>query len=188
MQIVLFKNIERLGMQGDIVNVAPGYYRNYLGPHGIAAEATEGTLRRLSFKRKKLQAEADIQRKEAQALAGRLAGVELAFARKATDTHKLFGSVSEHDILDKLKEAGFEFERRQLLLREPIKTTGVHHCRIRLESNLTVDLKVTVEPEGAPVPEEGAAPTVAAAEAPPAAGEPDIAGPSTEASAAPDAT
>lgn len=174
MQIILFKNIERLGMQGDIVNVAGGYFRNYLGPHGLAVEATAGTLKRLDLKRKKLQVEAEGQRNEAKAMAKRLSEVELTFTRKATDGQKLFGSVTEHDILERLKEAGFEFERKNLLIRDAIKTVGTHPFRIRLESNLLVDMKVHVEPEGG-VPED--TPTVAVEEAPESEAAPQAAAP-----------
>lgn len=169
MQVILFRNIERVGMQGDIVNVAPGYFRNYLGPRGMAAEATEATLRRLELKRKKLQAQAEIQRNEARALAKRLAEVKLQFTRKATDQHKLFGSVNDHDVLEALTQAGFAFERRQILLHDPIKTTGVHMVRIRLEGNLIAEVAVKVDADVATEPQAAGDAKPTAEAQPPAA-------------------
>ncbi len=84
MQVILFENVERLGMQGDVVNVANGYYRNFLAPKGVAIEATDGNLRRLEAKRKKLQVEAEKQRNDAEAIAERMKDVKLEFIRRAT--------------------------------------------------------------------------------------------------------
>ncbi|MCL5270354.1 MAG: 50S ribosomal protein L9 [bacterium] len=149
MQVILFQNIEKLGMQGDVVNVANGYFRNYLGPRGIAVEATEATLRRLEMKRKKLKAEAEQQLNEAETIAQRLAAVELNFVEKATDKERLFGSISAGDIAEKLTEAGYAVERRQVALPEPIKTVGAHKVKIKLHSHVMTEIKVVVEAEGA---------------------------------------
>jgi large subunit ribosomal protein L9 len=173
MQVILFKNIERLGMQGDVVNVASGYFRNYLGPRGIALEATATNLGRLEIKRKKLHEEAQRQVNEAGDLAKRLSGVPIKFVMKATDNERLFGSVADHDILEKLNQAGFAIERRQIILREPIKTVGTHNVKIKLVGHVEGQVTVVVEAEGlaAPTP----APAAAAAPAP---------GPETKASEA----
>jgi large subunit ribosomal protein L9 len=147
MQVILFQNIEKLGMQGDIVNVANGYYRNYLGPRGAALEATAGNLKRLEVKRHKLQAEAEKQVQEAEAFSKQLAAAKIHFVMKAHDGDKLFGSVHDHEILEQLVAQGFNLERRQILLREPIKTTGTHTVRVRLVGQVDAFVHVTVEPE-----------------------------------------
>ena len=149
MQVILFQNIAKLGMQGDVVNVANGYFRNYLGPRRIAVEATPGNLRRHEFARKKLQAEAEKQIKAAQDVGTRVAQIPIRFVMKATeDGMKLFGSVHDRDIVAKLVEAGFECERRQIIMSEAIKTVGVHTVKIRLHTHVTADVTVTVEAEG----------------------------------------
>jgi large subunit ribosomal protein L9 len=163
MQVILFKNIERLGMQGDVVNVAPGYYRNYLGPHGIALEATQATLSRLETKRKKLRAEAEQQLGEADVLAKRLKEVQIKFVMKTIDDQKLFGSVQDHDIALKLAEAGFEIERRQIALHEPIKSTGTHQVKIKLLGHVEGQVTVIVDPETPPPAPKAAAPAAPAA-------------------------
>lgn len=149
MQVILFQNIAKLGMQGDVVNVANGYFRNYLGPSQIAVEATPGNLRRLEAKCKKLKVEAEKQVKAAEDIGSRLADIPILFVMKATkDGEKLFGSVHDRDIAAKLTEAGFECERRQVLLSESIKTVGTHTVKIRLHTHVTANVTVTVEPEG----------------------------------------
>jgi large subunit ribosomal protein L9 len=165
MQVILFENIERLGMQGDVVNVAPGYYRNYLGPRGVAVEATARALSRLELKRKKLQAEAEKQLAGARDLSSRLNDVVLKFVMKATDGTKLFGSVSASEIVEQLKLQGHEVERRQIQLKDPIKLTGKYDIKVRMVGSVEAHVKVIVEAEGAAEAEAKAAADKAAAEA-----------------------
>ena len=155
MQVVLFENIDKLGMQGDVVNVAKGYFRNYLGPRGVAVEASEANLKRLDAKRKKLMVAAEAQRGEAQTLSDRLAAAELNFKMKTIDGKKLFGSVHDREIVEQLVEQGFEIERRQVALVEPIKSVGVHDVRVKLVGQIEARVKVTVEDEAGPAEEEG---------------------------------
>jgi len=179
MQIILFQNIERLGMQGDVVNVASGYYRNYLSPRGIAVEATPGNLSRLDIKRKRLKAEAERQVNEAGTVAKQLAELQIRFVMKAHDD-RLFGSVQDHDIVERIQAAGFKLDRRQVALHEPIKTLGTHHVRIKLVGHIEAQVTVVVEPEGGeePVKPAKAAPATEAPAAPvaetPAADAPEV--------------
>ncbi len=154
MQVVLFENIDKLGMQGDVVNVAKGYFRNYLGPRGVAVEASEANLKRLDAKRKKLMIAAEAQRGEAQTLSDRLAAAELNFKMKTIDGKKLFGSVHDREIVELLVEQGFEIERRQVALVEPIKSVGTHDVRVKLVGQIEAHIKVTVEDEAGPAEEE----------------------------------
>jgi large subunit ribosomal protein L9 len=149
MQVILFRNIEKLGMQGDVVNVAPGYFRNYLGPHGVAVEATPTVLKRLEIKRKRLKEEAQKQVSAASELAKQLSKVELTFTMKSPDGMKLFGSLQDHQIHEQLVAQGFSIERRQVLLRESIKTIGSHPVKVRLIGNVEAQIKVVVKAEGA---------------------------------------
>lgn len=152
MQVILFKNVERLGMQGDVVNVASGYFRNYLGPRGIAIEASESTLSRLEVKRKKMRAEAERQVGEASALAKQLKEVALKFVMKTTpDGSRLFGSVSAADIAEKLVALGYNtIERRQISLHEPIKNVGTQAVKIKMLGGVEAQVAVTVEAEAPP--------------------------------------
>lgn len=171
MQVILFQNVERLGMQGDVVNVAAGYFRNYLGPRGIAVEASQGTLTRLEAKRAKMRAEAERQIGEAGAIARQLKDVQLKYVMKTTpDGTRLFGSVSAGDIADKLQAMGFKtVERRQIALHEPIKAVGAHTVKVKLLGSVESHVTVHVEAENAPVeaPKAAAkAPEAPAAEEP----------------------
>lgn len=157
MQVILFENIETLGLQGDVVNVAPGYYRNFLGPRGKAVEATGHNLKRLELKRKKLQAEAEKQLTGARDISKRLSEVVIELVMKATDGNKLFGSVQDHDIQEHLAKLGFEVERRQIMLKEPIKTTGKHDVRVRLLGQVDAHIKVNIDAEGRAEEEAAAA-------------------------------
>lgn len=167
MQIILFKTVEQLGMQGDVVNVAAGYYRNYLGPRGFAIEATEGNLRQSEMKRKKLKAEAEKQVDTAKAYAQRLADVKLEFTEKANPEGRLFGAIHDREILDALKAQGFDIERRQILIKEPIKTVGQHSVRIRLLQGVETAIGVSIKGDvTAPAAEEEAKAEVKAEAAP----------------------
>ncbi len=157
MQVILFKTVEQLGMQGDVVNVAAGYYRNFLGPRGFAIEATEGNLRHSEAKRKKLKAEAEKQVQTAKAYADRLTGVKLEFTEKANPEGRLFGALHDREILDALKAQGFEIERRQILLKEPIKTVGQHTVRVRLLQGVETTVGVTVKGDVVATEEEAKA-------------------------------
>jgi large subunit ribosomal protein L9 len=150
MQVIIFKNIDGLGMQGDVVNVKPGHFRNYLNPYGMAVEATATNLKRLEAKRNKLRAEAEKQRQAARAYADRLAEAQVKFVLKSPDGTKLFGSVHSHEIVEQLVAQGFEIEKRQIL-GEPLKTVGEHKVRVRLSGG--VDAQVTVVVEAEPLPQ-----------------------------------
>lgn len=150
MQVILFENVERLGMKGDVVNVANGYYRNYLGPRGVALDASSANLKRLEAKRKKLKIEADKQRQEAEGFSKQLANATIHFVRKSPDGEKLFGSVHDHEIVEQLVAQGFNIERRQIVLAEPLKTCGTHSLKVRLVGQLEAHIKVVIEPEDKP--------------------------------------
>jgi large subunit ribosomal protein L9 len=147
MQVILFDNIDRLGLKGDVVNVANGYYRNYLGPRNLALDASEANLKRLEAKRRKLKSEAEKQRQEAEGFASQLANAKIVFTRKSPDGDKLFGSVTAHEIFDALVAQGFNLQRQQIALRESLKTVGTHTVKIRLIGQMEGHVKVVVEPE-----------------------------------------
>lgn len=144
MRVILKKDIENLGAFGDVVKVAPGYARNYLIPQGIAAEASRSNLRQFEAEKgahlHKLQA----KREKAEVLKARLDAVSLSFTRKTSEEDKLFGSVTVHDIEEGLKEQGFEVERKDIVLDEPIKSLGEHAVKIKLLPGIAAEIKVSV--------------------------------------------
>lgn len=157
MEVILTTDIPKLGHAGDVVTVKPGYGRNYLLPQGKALLATRGRVAELEHKRRVIE---ELQKKEIQEhgeTAQRLAGVELQFEVRAGEEGKLFGSVTSADIAGKLREKGFEIERRKIELTDPIKQIGDYEVPIRLHREVAVAIPVHVVPlEGAPIapPEE----------------------------------
>lgn len=144
MQVILRDRIENLGDAGDVVDVKPGYGRNYLIPRGLAYEASPANVRRMEAER------AAQGRKEAETLgearqqASKLEGVSLTFNARAGQEGKLFGSITNGDIADKLAEQGIQIDRRQIELDEPIKSLGVHNVPVRLHSQVRPEIKVWV--------------------------------------------
>ena len=149
MEIILRDHVEHLGSRGQIVKVADGYARNYLLPRKLALLATEANKKRVERERKIAEAREAEDRSASEAIASRLAALDLTFTRRVGDTEQLYGSVTSSDIADFLNDKGFEIDRRKLILPEPIKTLGEHSVPLRLHRDVTVALKVQVSKEGA---------------------------------------
>ncbi len=153
-EVVLRKKIENLGEIGDIVRVKPGYARNYLLPQGLAYLATPENKRRLEQERRlALEAEA-VEREAARQLGAQVEGLQITFQVLASEEGKLFGSVGPADIAEKLEEAGFQIEKRQVGLDESIRTLGAYTVPIRLHPDVHPEIKVWVikQEEGASQP------------------------------------
>lgn len=148
MEVIILKNVDNVGLPGEISNVKPGYFRNFLEPRGLAVPATAGNLKSLEQKRDKLKVEADTIIKAAQGLGEQLSDVTLTFVEKVADSERLFGSVTPADIAEKLQEAGFDIQRRQISVPTPIKTVGPHTAVIKLQASLTATVAIVVEGEG----------------------------------------
>jgi large subunit ribosomal protein L9 len=144
MEIILRQSIENLGKPGDIVKVSPGYARNYLLPRGLAYEATPGNRKRIAMEKARLEAAEGERIKVAQTLAERLEAVQLTFSARVGDEEKLFGSVTTADIAHQLQAQGFEIEKKQIDLHEPIKTLGVYKIPVRLHAEVKPEIRVWV--------------------------------------------
>lgn len=144
MEVILRQAIEKLGHTGDIVRVSPGYARNYLLPRGLAYPATAGNLKRLDQERARLEAAENERRQAAEGLAGRLEEVSLTFSARVGEEGKLFGSVTAADIAQQLHAQGFNVEKRQIEMHEPIKALGVYRVPIRLHADVHPEIKVWV--------------------------------------------
>lgn len=144
MQIVLLERIENLGAMGDVVNVRPGYARNFLLPQKKALRATEANIERFERERAALEKLNDERKAEAQKMGTGIDGKTFVLIRQAGDTGQLYGSVTSRDIAIAAVEAGHEVSRGQVRLDQPIKTIGVYEIRIRLhpEVHLTVTVNV----------------------------------------------
>jgi large subunit ribosomal protein L9 len=147
MKLILVKDVEKLGEIGDTVDVADGYGRNFLIPRGFAIAATANNKRQLEHEQRLREHRIARAKKDAEAFANSLQGVTCHFTRKAGEEGRLFGSVTAIDIADKLKEAGFDVERRLIQLEQPIKSVGEFTVPVRLRSDVAAMLKVTVDVE-----------------------------------------
>src|SRR5688572_9164740 len=149
MEVILRTHVENVGKRGEIVKVADGYARNYLLPRKLALLATDGNKRHVDRERKIVEAREAAEKGQAEAIAARLAGIDIAIERRDGDTEQLYGSVTAVDIADYLKAQGFEIDRRKLIQPEPIKAIGEHNVPLKLHREVTVPLKVRVVKEGA---------------------------------------
>ncbi len=146
-QVILRRDVADLGLAGELVNVRPGYARNYLIPRGIALEATEGNRRRFEEERRQVEQSAEREREAAQELAGELEGRAVSFVRRASEGGRLFGSVTAADIVDELAKEGVSVDRRSIRLDDPIKDLGDHDVPVRIHMDVEPQLKVTVVAE-----------------------------------------
>jgi large subunit ribosomal protein L9 len=142
--LILLDDVEKLGLAGDEVHVAPGYARNYLIPQGLAAKATPGTLR-LIESRKALIAERRAQAlADAKAAAEKLATVEISIAMQATDDDQLFGSVTARMVAEELNKLGFAVEHSRITIEPAIKTLGGYDIAVKLHAEVSATVKVWV--------------------------------------------
>src|SRR5690606_10091699 len=145
MKVILFRSVDNLGQAGEIVDVKPGYFRNFLGARGFAKEATRANLALMESRRKKIEAQVAHERAEAESQKAGIDGIELAFELRANDRGQLFGSVTTGDIAAALAAKGHQVDRRKIEIGEPIKHLGSFKIRIRLYPEVYGDVTVKVE-------------------------------------------
>ena len=150
MRVILRENIENLGKKGDIVNVAPGYGRNYLIPKKIAIEVTSRNMKMIEIEKKVLQKGLEKEMASYQEFIDQLNAVTLSFTRKASEKDIIFGSVSATDIRDALVDQGFDVEKKKILLDEPIKRLGNYTVPIKIFHEERAEVKLEVVKEGEP--------------------------------------
>lgn len=144
MKVILRESVSNLGTAGEVVEVKPGYGRNYLIPKKKAVLATVGNVRQVEHEKRVALAHQAKLKAGATELAKRLAAVELTIARRVGEQDKLFGSVTAIDIAEQLEPLKLGVERRQIHLEEPIKTLGTFEVPVRLHHDVTQVIKVNV--------------------------------------------
>lgn len=145
MKVVLRQDVENLGEKGSVKNVADGYARNYLIPKGMAVVATPGELKVVATNEAVKQRKVVRQEQELQGLADRINGTRLDFEARAGSNGRLFGSITNGDIADKLTAAvGTEIDRRKVVIDEPIRTVGEHPVTVNLVGKLRPQVTVIV--------------------------------------------
>ncbi len=166
MQVILLERVAKLGQMGDVVDVKPGFARNYLLPQGKALSASNANIQGFEDQKAQLEARNLESRKEAEQLAERLDGQQFVVIRQASDGGSLYGSVSTRDAAAVATEEGFSIDRKQVLIRQPIKTLGLHDVEVHLhpEVEVTMQLNVARSPEEAELQKSGKSIQDAAAE------------------------
>jgi large subunit ribosomal protein L9 len=147
-EVILLKNVGRLGALGDKVSVRSGFGRNYLIPSGFAVPATDANLEAFEARRAELEQAAEQQLAEARARRDRLEGVSVTIARKAGEQGRLFGSVGTGDIADAATAAGFELTKQEIKLPGgPFRAAGEYEVKVHLHPEVDATIKVDVVPE-----------------------------------------
>ncbi|EAQ13652.1 LSU ribosomal protein L9P [Maritimibacter alkaliphilus HTCC2654] len=157
MEVILLERVAKLGQMGEVVDVKPGFARNYLLPQGKALTASKANIEHFETQKAQLEARNLETKKEAESLASNLDGKQFIVIRSASDGGNLYGSVTTRDAADVATEEGFTVDRKQVLIREPIKTLGLHEVEIHLhpEVMVTITLNVARSPEEAEIQASG---------------------------------
>jgi large subunit ribosomal protein L9 len=144
MKVILKENIETLGHIGDIVKVAPGYARNYLIPKGFALEATTRNAKALEHAKRQMEYKRNKVLEQAKNLAEKIQSTTLTLEHNAGEGDKLFGSVTNMELAEVLKQRGLEIDRKNIILAEPIKHLGEYDIPVKIHPEVTASLKVII--------------------------------------------
>ena len=157
MQVILLERVAKLGQMGDVVDVKPGFARNYLLLQGKALTASKENIASFETQKAQLEAQNLETKKEAEAMADRLGGQQFIVIRQASDGGNLYGSVTTRDAADVATSEGFTLDRKQVIIRAPIKMLGLHEVEVHLhpEVMVTISLNVARSPEEAELQASG---------------------------------
>jgi large subunit ribosomal protein L9 len=150
MNVILMQDFEPLGYEGDIVDVARGYARNYLIPKGLATEASNANLKALEMRKGKILAKRTKDREEAERVGEKISEITVRVRAKAGEEGKLYGSVTSRDIAQQLDAQGVEVDRRKIIIDEAIRSLGEFEVPVKLHPEVVATIKVVVEEEEAP--------------------------------------
>jgi len=144
MDVVLLKDVDKLGTEGVVVHVKPGYARNYLMPRGLAAAATPQQLKALEGQQRQRAKQRERLKAEAEAVKQKLESRSVTLTLTLGDDGKPFGSITAHDVVEALARAGIVIEKHTLQLEQPMKSLGTFEIPVRIHSDVTAILKLSV--------------------------------------------
>lgn len=147
MEVILLKDVDRLGKAGDVVTVKDGYSRNFLVPHKLAIPATPGNLKVVEAKQRREEAKEKAKQKSAQDLSSKLEGKSCTISVEAGPDDKLYGAVTAADIANALEAEGLTVDKKSIEVPAPIKELGVYNVLVRLGPEITQKVKVWVVKE-----------------------------------------
>jgi large subunit ribosomal protein L9 len=147
-QAILLKDVDTLGERGDVIDVSPGYLRNYLVPRRLAQPATAGAIAESHRRREAAERAAEEAAAKAEETAALLRKTVLTISHQAGDDGRLFGSVTSQEIVDAIRQArGVRLDKRRVQLEDAIKTTGTHMVTVEVADGVTADIKTIVTPQ-----------------------------------------
>ena len=144
MKVILLNDIENLGLAGDIVAVKPGYARNRLIPQGLALRASNKNIAVASEMKKVANVKLERENIALQKLARKLSNVEITIEVNVGEEEKMFGSITNLDVQKELKSKGFDLDKNQIIIDEPIKALGIYHAKVKIAKDITSDVKLYV--------------------------------------------
>jgi large subunit ribosomal protein L9 len=147
MKVILTQDVDNLGLKGEVVEVKPGYGRNFLIPRAMAVVATAGNVRRYEEETRQQSRKLEQVRNDAEAMAKRLSQVELVIQKPVGEEERIFGTVTTQDIADELQRQQFDVDRRKISIDEDIRTLGSFKASVRVHPEFVAELTVTVVPE-----------------------------------------
>ena len=147
-QAILLKDVETLGERGTVIEVSPGYLRNYLVPRKLAQPATPASIAEAQRRQEATERAAEEAAAKAEETAALLRKTVLTISHQAGDDGRLFGSVTSQEITDAVRQArGIRLDKRRVQLDEPIRTTGTHMVTVEVHDGVTADVKTIVTPQ-----------------------------------------
>jgi len=152
MKIILRREIDGLGKVGEVKNIKDGYARNYLIPQGLALEANDHNLKIIESEKRIITEKMAKEQEEAKAYAEKLSQVSVTIPVESREDDKIFGSVSTGDISAALKQEGFEIDKKNIILENPIKEIGAFNVEIKIFRNVSAKIKVWVVKKEVGVP------------------------------------
>ncbi len=144
MRVILKTDVESLGKVGDLIKVSDGYARNFLIPKGLAAEASSKNVKSLEHDKKMISQKAEREKKQAEEVLARYAGLTITIGRRTGEQGKLFGSVTTKDIEKSLNDQGFEVNRKNIVLSEAVKGIGDYPVQIKLYPGISANIVLKV--------------------------------------------
>ncbi len=144
MRVILLSDQRHLGKRGEVVDVKPGFGRNYLVPQGMALEASHANIKYFEQQRTKIDAQHAKERDAAAEVAAKLSGLRLEIPKRVGDTGTLYGSVTAGDVAELLEKKGFTIDRRRIDLEGGIKSLGDHQVRVELHPEVVAEVTVSV--------------------------------------------
>ena len=144
MEVILLKNVDKVGKQGDVLKVKDGYGRNYLLPRKLAVLSTPEAVKMIEVLKKKQQEELKKQKSQAEEMAAKIGALSCTIAVEAGVEDKIFGAVTGEMIRNNLRNDGLEIDKKDIIIEEPIKKLGVYSVNVKLHPEVTAVLRVWV--------------------------------------------